>query len=71
MEYNTETINYSFAAAGWLKQYYFGVAKCLQENGMHKNARFVGSSAGSLVAVCLALDVDFDELRVIYALMDD
>ena len=54
---------YSFAACGWLKLYYFGVAKKLQEEGMVQDAKFMGSSAGSLVSAALALDLDFDKIR--------
>mmetsp|Transcript_6365 Transcript_6365/g.16061 ORF Transcript_6365/g.16061 Transcript_6365/m.16061 type:complete len:465 (+) Transcript_6365:155-1549(+) len=53
---------YSFAACGWLKLYYFGVAKRLQEEGMLTDARFMGSSAGSLVSCALALELDFDKI---------
>lgn len=54
---------YSFAACGWLKLYYFGVAKKLQEEGMVQDAKFMGSSAGSLVSAALALELDFDKIR--------
>ena len=55
---------YSFAAAGWLKIYYFGVASFLQDHSLDKPpAKFVGSSAGSLVAAGLVLNVDFRAVR--------
>mmetsp|Transcript_31186 Transcript_31186/g.87456 ORF Transcript_31186/g.87456 Transcript_31186/m.87456 type:complete len:463 (+) Transcript_31186:139-1527(+) len=51
-----------FAAAGWLKVYYYGVARALQKRVDLSNVRFGGSSAGTLVSACLILGVDFDEL---------
>ncbi|EKX51691.1 hypothetical protein GUITHDRAFT_134065 [Guillardia theta CCMP2712] len=60
---NKEERLFSFAACGWLKIYLFGVAKALQETGMANNAKFVGSSAGSLVGLALALDLDFEEIK--------
>jgi hypothetical protein len=54
---------YSFAAAGWLKLYFFGVASFLQDHGLDKKANFVGSSAGSLTAAGLVLGVDFRAVR--------
>ena len=54
---------YSFAAAGWLKLYFFGVAAFLQDHGLDKKANFVGSSAGSLTAAGLVLGVDFRAVR--------
>lgn len=54
---------FSFAAGGWLKIYYFGVAKKLQEDGMVDGAKFMGSSAGSLVSAALALGLDFDKIK--------
>ena len=55
--------DYSFACAGWLKLYLFGVAKYLQEHDLIKNSRFIGSSAGALAATGLALDCDFEAIR--------
>lgn len=53
---------YGFACGGWLKSYLFGVAKCLQDLGLDKNSKFVGSSAGALTAAGLALGVNFDHV---------
>jgi len=53
----------SFAAAGWLKMYYFGVAHCFKVHQQHLASRYAGSSAGSLVAAALILDLDFLGIR--------
>ncbi|KAJ1490206.1 acyl transferase/acyl hydrolase/lysophospholipase [Baffinella frigidus] len=53
----------SFCACGWLKVYYFGVAKALQESKEFDRAVFVGSSAGSLLAIAMALGLDFDKIK--------
>eukprot|EP00124_Ichthyophonus_hoferi_P004932 Ihof_evm2s616 gene=Ihof_evmTU2s616 len=55
--------SFSFAGAGWLQMYYFGVAHALQEYGVHRNARFAGASAGSLVSTGLVLDCNFLDIR--------
>eukprot|EP00948_MAST-09A_sp_MAST-9A-sp1_P003332 g3332.t1 len=56
--------SFSFAAAGWLKIYYWGVAKCLQVHNLAtKNVRFTGSSAGALAATGLVLGTDFDQVK--------
>ena len=49
--------------SGWLKIYHFGVAKALQERRCAEGAKFVGSSAGSLICLALALDLDFERIR--------
>ena len=49
--------------SGWLKIYHFGVAKALQEGQLVDRAKFVGSSAGSLICLALALGLDFDRIR--------
>mmetsp|Transcript_27116 Transcript_27116/g.42418 ORF Transcript_27116/g.42418 Transcript_27116/m.42418 type:complete len:422 (-) Transcript_27116:2416-3681(-) len=54
---------WSFAACGWLKIYYFGVCKALREAGLDDGAKFVGSSAGSLVSLAMALELDFEKIR--------
>lgn len=38
--------SFSFACGGWLQFYMFGVAKCLKEHGLHRQAKFAGCSAG-------------------------
>lgn len=55
----------SFAASGWLKLYYFGVAAFLQDMGLDRNCEtvFIGSSAGALTAAGLVLGVDFRAVR--------
>ena len=63
MEANAVPTVFTFAACGWLKIYYFGVAKGLQESGLAEDAVFTGSSAGALVAAALALNLDFDKVR--------
>lgn len=57
--------SFSFAAAGWLKVYFFGVAKAIQCLALHKpeSVRFAGASAGSLVATALILDLNFDDIK--------
>ncbi|RYH16555.1 hypothetical protein EON65_29900 [archaeon] len=50
----------SFACGGWLQFYMFGVAKALQVNNMDKGVKYLGCSAGSLAAVGLVIDGDFD-----------
>lgn len=62
MENHVDSTIFSFAACGWLKIYYFGVAKGLQESGWADDAVFTGSSSGSLVAAALALKLDFDKV---------
>jgi len=66
---------FSFAAAGWLQMYHFGVAKALQDSGIASpealqavdaelgTVRFAGSSAGSLAASALVVGTDFEALR--------
>lgn len=64
---------FSFAAAGWLQMYHFGVAKALQDSGLVKTKgadfdcqappKFVGSSAGALASAALVVGTDFDALR--------
>jgi hypothetical protein len=69
--------SFCFAAAGWLKVWYYGVGsrilcfhsflnfckgKAFQQRLDLSQARFAGSSAGTLVSVCLLLGVDFDKL---------
>lgn len=62
-ERNRCPLTFSFAAAGWLQTYHFGVAKAIQEVGLATDATyFCGSSAGSLAAAGLVCKVDFDEL---------
>lgn len=55
----------SFAASGWLKLYYFGVAAFLQDMGLDRDCDtvFIGSSAGALTAAGLVLGVDFRAVR--------
>lgn len=53
---------FSFAAAGWLKVFYYGVGKCFQKHLDLSKFRFGGASAGALVAAGLVLDVDFDSV---------
>ncbi|CAM9879413.1 unnamed protein product, partial [Phaeothamnion confervicola] len=59
------TFNFSFACGGWLQYYLFGVARCIQDHGLHRVAFsgprkqiFAGCSAGALTAAALALDGD-------------
>ena len=49
-------LSYSFACGGWLQFYMFGVAKCLKDHKMHKKAIFLGSSAGALTGLGLAVE---------------
>ena len=73
----TSEINtFSFAAAGWMQMYHFGVGKALQDcqvggaSGGHPldplsppvTVKFAGTSAGALASLALACGVDFDEL---------
>lgn len=64
--FNSETepkMTISFAAAGWLQTYHFGVSKAIQELGLcTDDVRFCGSSAGSLAAAALLSNVDFEKL---------
>ena len=53
---------FSFAAAGWLKVWYYGVGKCFQHRLDLTRFRFCGASAGALVAAGLVLGVDFDAI---------
>jgi len=57
--------SFSFSAAGWMKMYYWGVAKCLQVHGLavSDDVKFIGSSAGSLASIGLALGQDFDKIK--------
>ena len=66
-----EKIIFSFAACGWLKIYYFGVAKALQESGWTEHAVFTGSSSGSLVAAALVLQLDFEQVPVVFIVDHD
>lgn len=51
-------------APRWLKMYQFGAGMALKDYGLHKHARFAGSSAGALVSSALILDCDFHEIKV-------
>ncbi|DBA02012.1 TPA: hypothetical protein N0F65_000259 [Lagenidium giganteum] len=55
--------SFSFACAGWLSLYLYGVAKAFQDHDVGQRARLIGSSAGSFAAVALALDIDLCEIR--------
>ncbi|GAB5356218.1 hypothetical protein AAMO2058_000272000 [Amorphochlora amoebiformis] len=55
-------IGVSFACGGWLMNYLFGVAKGMQRVGVGRHCELIGSSAGALAAVGLALDSDFDKV---------
>jgi hypothetical protein len=51
----------SFACGGWLYFYLLGVAKGLQSKGLDSTeVKYCGCSAGSLAAIGLVLDFDFD-----------
>ncbi|ETV91422.1 hypothetical protein H310_13971 [Aphanomyces invadans] len=54
--------SYSFACSGWLKSYLFGVGRALQDMDLHRDATMLGTSGGSLAALSLCLDNDFDEM---------
>ena len=41
---------------GWLQFYMFGVAKCLKEHGLHRQAKFSGCSAGALTALGMCIE---------------
>jgi len=57
--------SFSFSAAGWLKMYYWGVAKCLQVHGLaaSEDVQFIGSSAGALASAGLVVGSDFDKVK--------
>jgi hypothetical protein len=56
---------FSFAAAGWMQMYHFGVARAIQFCDLDTDpaTTFAGSSAGAMAAAALAVGADFDELR--------
>ncbi|KEG14144.1 patatin-like phospholipase [Trypanosoma grayi] len=64
-------LTFSFSAGGWFQMYHFGAAQAIVESGIiekmsreGRHVRFCGSSAGSLVAVCLASkSYRFKEIR--------
>jgi predicted acylesterase/phospholipase RssA len=58
LEYAPGTLptSFSFACGGWLQFYMFGVAKCLKDHGLHKEAKFSGCSAGALTALGLCVE---------------
>lgn len=58
-------LSFSFAVAGWLMMYYYGVAKAIQEFGLDRGSKFAGSSAGALASVALVLGCDMDKLRLV------
>jgi len=58
-----EDLNFSFACGGWLQNYLYGVAKCLQDCGLDDQiACCAGTSAGALTAAGLVLNADFDAI---------
>eukprot|EP01134_Creolimax_fragrantissima_P001855 CFRG1855T1 len=57
------SLSFSFAAAGWLKMYYFGCALALQHYELSSKARFAGSSAGALTASALVINADFLRIK--------
>ena len=52
---------YVFDGAGGYMGWYFGYAKYLQENNDLSKAKFAGTSAGSIIATFLALDIPIAE----------
>lgn len=64
LEREAYPLTFSFAAAGWLQSYLFGISKAIQDCGLDtSDVRFAGSSAGSLASAALCAKVDFDELQ--------
>jgi hypothetical protein len=63
----SEPLSISFSSNSWLVLYELGVAKCLQTcivSEILAEATWIGTGSGSLVASCLALDIDIDEVSV-------
>lgn len=57
------SLNFSFACGGWLQNYLYGVAKCLQDCGLdEKISCCAGTSAGALTSAGLVLNADFDAI---------
>ncbi|KAH9109143.1 hypothetical protein AeMF1_015762 [Aphanomyces euteiches] len=52
--------SYSFSCSGWLQCYQYGVGKALQELNLHQDAISLGASAGTLAAMTLTINKDFD-----------
>lgn len=52
---------YVFDGAGGYMGWYFGYAKYLQENNDLSKAKFAGTSAGSIIATFLAMDIPIAE----------
>jgi pimeloyl-ACP methyl ester carboxylesterase len=62
-------LSFSFGHSDWLTLHYLlGNAKCLQElikEYFLKDCQFLGSSWGALVATCMALDLDVNQLSTV------
>ncbi|KAH7643327.1 patatin-like phospholipase domain-containing protein 2 isoform x1 [Dermatophagoides farinae] len=59
----TKKLSFSFSGCGFLGPYHLGVASCLLKNKLiSPDTKFLGASAGSLVAACLACDIPPDEI---------
>ncbi|KAH9577574.1 hypothetical protein LSM04_008558 [Trypanosoma melophagium] len=64
-------LTFGFSAGGWFQMYHYGAAQALVDSGLlermskeGKHVRFSGSSAGSLVCICLASkSYRFEEIR--------
>ena len=55
---STKPISFSFSGCGFMGLYHVGVASCLREYApISPDTKFLGASAGSLVAACLACDI--------------
>ncbi|KAJ3253638.1 hypothetical protein HK103_000426 [Boothiomyces macroporosus] len=62
----SEDLSFSFSGCGWLIFYELGVAQCLCDTikpDILRKAKFLGSSTGSIIALCLALNLDLEMLR--------
>jgi len=58
-----KSLGFAFSPAGLLFPYQLGVAKFLIERNLLKSSSpLVGASAGALIVVAVALELDFDEL---------
>ena len=52
MEDSKSGLSFSFACGGWLQFYLFGVAKAIQEHGLHRGqTKLIGCSAGNFIII--------------------
>lgn len=61
--FSEEKVLITFSGSAGLSNYQFGIGKYIQDNYDLRKCVFAGASGGSLVAFCLALDLNLEEIH--------